>query len=92
VQDAEGVTVPTDANLVRFNLQGSGKILGVGNGDPSSHEPDQAKQRSAFCGFCQVIIQTTTQPGEMTLTAEAEGLVPAKIVFAAEPAETRPRL
>ena len=31
------------------------KILGVGNGNPSSHEADKAQQRSAFNGWCQVI-------------------------------------
>jgi len=39
--DAKGRTVPVAADKVRFELAGSGRILGVGNGDPSSHEPDQ---------------------------------------------------
>ena len=38
--DANGRTVPIADNLVHFNLDGPGKILGVGNGNPSSHEPD----------------------------------------------------
>ncbi len=39
-RDAQGRFVPT-ANLpVRFNLAG-GTLLGVGNGDPSCHEPDR---------------------------------------------------
>jgi beta-galactosidase len=32
--------VPVATNLVHFALSGPGKILGVGNGDPSCHEPD----------------------------------------------------
>jgi beta-galactosidase len=32
--------VPVATNLVEFDLDGPGKILGVGNGDPSCHEPD----------------------------------------------------
>jgi beta-galactosidase len=32
--------VPVAGNLVNFELSGPGKILGVGNGDPSCHEPD----------------------------------------------------
>jgi beta-galactosidase len=28
-------------NAVRFTLTGPGKIIGVGNGDPTSHEPDR---------------------------------------------------
>jgi len=40
VNDAQGRVVPVANNLVHFDLSGPGKILGVGNGDPSCHEPD----------------------------------------------------
>jgi beta-galactosidase len=40
ILDANGHAVPTASNLVHFELEGRGKILGVGNGDPSCHEPD----------------------------------------------------
>jgi beta-galactosidase len=40
-RDAQGRLVPTAAVPVTFSLRGPGKIIGVGNGDPSSHEPDQ---------------------------------------------------
>ena len=40
VKDNEGHIVPTAGNLINFNLTGPGSILGVGNGDPSSHEAD----------------------------------------------------
>ncbi|HTL69354.1 MAG TPA: beta-galactosidase GalA [Lacunisphaera sp.] len=38
--DAAGRVVPVAQNLVRFALAGGGRIIGVGNGDPSCHEPD----------------------------------------------------
>ncbi len=38
--DAAGRVVPVADNHVRFSLTGPGKIIGVGNGDPSCHEPD----------------------------------------------------
>ena len=41
VDDAQKRTVPDASNLISFQLTGAGKIIGVGNGDPSSHEPDQ---------------------------------------------------
>ncbi|MEI9863762.1 MAG: sugar-binding domain-containing protein [Limisphaerales bacterium] len=40
VTDAQGRVVPVASNKIGFALEGAGKILGVGNGDPSSHEPD----------------------------------------------------
>ncbi|MBN1610082.1 MAG: DUF4982 domain-containing protein, partial [Polyangiaceae bacterium] len=41
VIDAQGRIVPTAAHDIVFKIEGPGRILGVGNGDPSSHEPDQ---------------------------------------------------
>ncbi len=40
VTDAQGRVVPVAGNKIHFELSGPGKILGVGNGDPSCHEPD----------------------------------------------------
>jgi beta-galactosidase len=40
VRDAQGRLVPVANNLIQFDLEGPGRILGVGNGDPSCHEPD----------------------------------------------------
>ena len=40
VADAKGRIVPTAGNKINFAIEGAGKILGVGNGDPSCHEPD----------------------------------------------------
>ena len=38
--DAQGRAVPVAQNKINFSIEGAGKILGVGNGDPSCHEPD----------------------------------------------------
>ena len=46
--DAQGRVVPIANNLIHFELEGAGKILGVGNGDPSSHEPDTFLQPPSF--------------------------------------------
>jgi len=32
--------VPVAQHMIRFDLAGPGKIIGVGNGDPGCHEPD----------------------------------------------------
>ena len=52
--------------MIRFSIKGNGKIIGVGNGDPSSHKPDKcvdgAWRRALFNGKCQVIVQAGTQP------------------------------
>jgi beta-galactosidase len=38
--DAQGRVVPVAQDKIAFSLEGAGKIIGVGNGDPSCHEPD----------------------------------------------------
>ena len=41
VADKNGILVPTDNSEIKFSIVGPGKIIGVGNGDPSSHEADR---------------------------------------------------
>lgn len=81
IVDAQGRVVPTAGNKVNFTLTGPGKIIGVGNGDPSSHEPDKANSRSAFNGLAQAIVQTTHVAGEIVLLAEAPNLKPTRLTL-----------
>ncbi|NOV01055.1 glycoside hydrolase family 2 TIM barrel-domain containing protein [Paenibacillus planticolens] len=55
-----------------------GSLLGVGNGNPSSHEPDKANRRRAFNGYCLLLVQTTSVSGEIVITGTAAGLQAAK--------------
>jgi beta-galactosidase len=41
VNDAQGRMIPTASNTITFGITGPGRIIGVGNGNPSSHEPDR---------------------------------------------------
>ena len=79
ILDPQGRPVPTAANLVRFALDGPARILGVGNGDPSSHEPDHASQRTTFNGLAMALVATRSDPGAITLHAESDGLAPASL-------------
>jgi beta-galactosidase len=81
VIDAQGRVVPTAGNNITFTLTGPAKIIGVGNGDPSSHEPDKANTRSAFNGLAQAIVQTTFTGGTISLRAESSGLAPAVLTL-----------
>ncbi len=79
VVDRQGREVPNAGHLVRFMLKGDAKIIGVGNGDPSSHEPDKylvdsAWQRSLFNGKAQVILQAGKTAGTISFEAKSEGL------------------
>jgi beta-galactosidase len=82
VLDAQGNVVPTASNTVTFAVTG-GAIIGVGNGDPSSHEADKASQRSVFNGLAEVIVQSINQPGTITLSAASTGLTSTNITITA---------
>ncbi len=95
VQDAQGRVVPTASNSVRFRLTGPGKIIGVGNGDPSSREADKpdapdAAGRSAFNGLCMAFVQSTKQEGLIQIGASAEGLTSAQVVIQSAAGKIRP--
>lgn len=78
IVDEKGREVPNANNMVYFSLSGDAKIIGVGNGDPSSHEADKCEngfwQRSAFNGKCQVIIQAGKSVGDVKLEVKSNGL------------------
>jgi beta-galactosidase len=88
VDDKSG-RVPTANDTVSFEISGA-TIIGAGNGDPTSHEPDKAMSRSLFNGLAQVIIRTTTEPGPIRLTATAPGLLPATLELTSVAAVVRP--
>lgn len=79
IVDKQGRTVPRADNLVSFTIDGSGRLIGVGNGNPNSHEPDLAAQRRAYNGLCQAIFQTASSKGIVGIEARAEGLTPARL-------------
>ena len=87
VLDAQGRAVPVANDLVQFEITG-GKIIGVGNGDPGSHESDKASERRLFNGLAQVIVQTTHNPGSITLRAKATGLSDAVVTLTSSAAAT----
>jgi len=74
VVDANGIIVPYADNLVKFQVEGGGAIVGVDNGDPVSHDSFKAPQRKAFHGKCLVVVQAGEKAGTIKLTANSEGL------------------
>jgi beta-galactosidase len=95
VVDRQGRVVPVAMNQVSFRIAGPARLIGVGNGDPSCHEPDKpaspnAASRSAFNGLCMALVQALKQPGEIRVEASSPGLESASVVIQAEPANLRP--
>ncbi|MDC7685110.1 glycoside hydrolase family 2 TIM barrel-domain containing protein [Asticcacaulis sp. BYS171W] len=79
--DAKGRPVPRADQLVTFDITGPGAIIGVGNGNPTSHEPDKASKRHLFNGLAQAIVQSGRSGGTIRVTATATGLTSAQVVI-----------
>ena len=77
VVDARGRPCPRAGDLVVFEVAGDARVIGVGNGDPVSHEPDRSDRRHLFNGLAQAIVQAGRRGGPITITAQADGLRPA---------------
>jgi beta-galactosidase len=94
VLDKRGREAATANNEIHFELHGNGKIIGVGNGDPSSHEPDKCSEnnwkRKLFSGKCQIILQASQQIGILELSAASSGLKTATTTIQMKQSSIRP--
>jgi beta-galactosidase len=81
VLDAQGNVVPTADDLVSFAVTGAGHVAGVGNGNPSDHDPDKASYRHAFNGLCMVVVGAGEKAGSITVVATSPGLKPARLLL-----------
>ncbi len=89
IQDQQGRVVPVAGNEVTFKVAG-GRLIGVGNGDPSCHESDKADKRSAFNGLCLAIVQAPKQAGDLVVDVSSAGLTPASVTIHCQATELRP--
>ena len=81
VQDKKGRVVPDACPVLTFTLEGEGRILGAGNGDPMFPGQDHPSDDNcreftipAFNGLAQVLIQSTPTPSALVLRCQSDGL------------------
>lgn len=77
LQDKKGRFVPVACEELTLTVSGPVRILGVGNGDPAWQEAERPAEPDArsfhvrtFNGLAQVLLQSTGEAGEATLTVE----------------------
>ncbi len=81
VQDQKGRVVPDACPMLTFRLEGDGRIIGAGNGDPSYLGEDHPKAKDcrefsipAFNGLAQVLVQGGHNPSSLVLSCSADQL------------------
>ena len=79
VLDDHGVVVPNLNSEIKFSIDGVGEIVGVDNGDPTSHISLKGNKMKIFNGKCLVVVQSNGTKGSIALTAKSEGLQDAKL-------------
>jgi beta-galactosidase len=77
--DDKGNIVPTADNLITYNVSGSGKLIGLENGNSADHENYKSNKRSVFNGLGLAIVQAGNNPGKITLIASSEGMKDATV-------------
>ena len=79
VTDKNGLLVPRSKNHIQFALEGPGEIIAVDNGDATSFESFQAKERNAYNGLALVVVRSQLgKAGDIILKASSSGLASAK--------------
>jgi beta-galactosidase len=81
ILDAQGRVVPAADPEVAFVVEGEGKLIGLDNGDPQSHEDYKATRRKAFHGMCLAIVQSAGKSGRIRVTANSPGLQPGSLTI-----------
>ena len=79
VVDRNGNPCPDDDRLVKFNVDGQGTYRAGANGDATSLDLFHLPQMHLFKGRLTAIVQSSDNPGTVTLTAKAPGLKSATI-------------
>jgi beta-galactosidase len=92
VRDAQDRIVPITVNDVTFRISGEGRLIGVGNGDPTDHASDKGASRKAFSGLCMAVVQSTKTTGSLSVEATSPGLAPANVTIAAKTVKLRPQV
>ena len=83
VVDAKGRRCPTAMNLINFDLEGPAQWRGGIAQGPDNYI--LSKILPVECGVNRIIIESTTDAGEIVLTASSEGLEPASVTMNSRP-------
>ncbi|UKK53179.1 sugar-binding domain-containing protein [Prevotella sp. E2-28] len=84
VVDKQGRRCPLDSRMVHFSLWGEAQWIGGIETDAMSLPVE--------CGVNRVLLRTTTNAGEINLSAYAEGVKPAYLSMKSEKGESQPSL
>lgn len=89
--DSEGHPVDNANNRVHVKVTGTGRLIGLDNGDSTDFDPYKGKSRRLFSGKLMAIIGATLEPGKIRIEVSSEGMRTEVAEFESRPVkEGRP--
>lgn len=83
-EDVNGIPVGNARNLIRVEVSGAGRLVGLDNGDSTDYDSYKGDNRRLFSGKLLAMIESTLEPGEITVRAYSEGLENAELRLVSE--------
>lgn len=81
VADKNGITVANARNRIRVTVDGAARLVGLDNGDSTDYDSFKGDNKRLFSGKLLAIIQSTLEPGEITVSIKSEGLWGKELTF-----------
>lgn len=82
--DANGIPVGNARNRIRVEVSGAGRLVGLDNGDSTDYDSYKGDNRRLFSGKLLAMVESTLEPGEITVRAYSEGLETAELRLCSE--------
>jgi beta-galactosidase len=82
--DKYGNPVPADSRLVKVKVSGAGSFKAIANGDPTCLESFQKPQMHLFSGQLTILVQSGTEPGDITVEVSGKGVRKASVNLKSE--------
>jgi hypothetical protein len=80
--DENGVPVRVEEREIAFDVRGDCRLLGVDNGSVDSVQDYKADRCTTAQGRCLLVLQSNDQPGQVAVTASAEGVQSQRLELA----------
>ena len=82
--DVNGIPVGNARNRIRVEVSGAGRLVGLDNGDSTDYDSYKGDNRRLFSGKLLAMVESTLEPGEITVRAYSEGLETAELRLCSE--------
>ena len=82
--DVNGIPVGNARNRIRVEVSGAGRLVGLDNGDSTDYGSYKGDNRRLFSGKLLAMVESTLEPGEITVRAYSEGLETAELRLCSE--------